>query len=76
MNGMIPPPKNQRWAIPTDCLNQLNLLFRELPSYPGSGVAVNDEKRRTDIAYLVTDEGYPPKILIFAGIGLKSRHDN
>jgi hypothetical protein len=32
---------------------------------PGSGVAVNVEKRHTDIAYLVTDEGYPPKITHF-----------
>ena len=48
------------------------VIFRELLPNPGSGVAVNDEKRHTDIVtvYLVTDEGYPPKLLIFAGIGL------
>jgi hypothetical protein len=45
VNGMIPPPKNPRWAISTDRLNQLKVIFRELLPNPGSGVAVNDDKR-------------------------------
>lgn len=73
---MIPPPKTQRWAISTDSLNQLEVIFRELLPNPGSGVAVNDEKRPTDIAYLVTDEGYPPKITHFCRHWPQSRNDN
>ena len=57
MNGMVPPPKNQRWAISTDSLNQLVDI---------QGItAVNDKKRPTDIVYLVTDEGYPSKFTHF-----------
>jgi hypothetical protein len=52
------------------------VIFRELLPNPGSGVAVNDEKRHTDIAYLVTDEGYPPKITHFCRHWPQLKNDN